>query len=131
MREAAAAALLVVGAITMLLAALGVTRMPDLLTRMQTTAKASTLGVGCAALAAAVYFGELSVTVRAIAVIGFVFLTTPVAAHAIARAGYFAGICLDPRTAPDELGAGVIGRDAPGAREPDEPPASDGGAPPP
>ncbi len=116
MREIATAALLLVGAVTMLLAALGAARMPDLLTRMQATAKASTLGVGCIALAAAVHFGELGVIERALAVVGFVFLTAPVGAHAIARAGYFAGARLYPGTAPEDLGAGVIDGQDPARR---------------
>lgn len=129
MREIATATLLVTGAMFILLGALGVVRMPDLFTRMQSISKASTLGVGCSALAVAVHFGELSVSMRAVAVIGFVLLTTPVAAHLIARAGYFAGVRLCRGTAVDELGAGVIGDGVAEAREPDEAaPGEDGGA---
>jgi multicomponent Na+:H+ antiporter subunit G len=108
MSEIAAALLLAIGAAFMLLAAVGLARMPDLLTRMQAVSKAATLGTTCMVLAVAVYFGELGISARAIAVIVFVFLTTPLAAHMIARAGYFAGVPLYPGTVIDELGRDVV-----------------------
>ena len=39
--------LALVGATLVLLAAVGIVRMPDLFTRMQAATKASTLGLGC------------------------------------------------------------------------------------
>jgi multicomponent Na+:H+ antiporter subunit G len=58
------AALLALAAATlMLLAAVGVVRMPDVFTRMQASAKAASLGSGLALLAAALHFAELSVVV--------------------------------------------------------------------
>src|SRR5215218_9757122 len=47
MSERIGAVLLVVGASFMLLAGLGVLRLPDLFMRLQAATKASTLGVGC------------------------------------------------------------------------------------
>ena len=87
MNEVLSAALMIVGAAFALLAGAGVVRMPDLFTRMQAATKASTLGIGCIVLAVAVHFGEFGVTTRALATMIFVFLTAPVAAHMIARAG--------------------------------------------
>ncbi|MBI1992810.1 MAG: monovalent cation/H(+) antiporter subunit G [Deltaproteobacteria bacterium] len=95
--------LLLAGATFMLLAAVGVVRMPDLFTRMQTTTKSATLGAGSMLLAAALYFGDLGVTTRALAVISFLFLTAPVAAHMIGRAAYFVGVPLWKETIVDEL----------------------------
>jgi len=103
MSDTISAVLLILGATFMLLAAVGVVRMPDLFTRMQTTTKSATLGAGCMLLAAAFYFGELGVTTRALAVIAFLFLTAPVAAHMIGRAAYFVGVPLWEKTIIDEL----------------------------
>jgi multicomponent Na+:H+ antiporter subunit G len=103
MTEAIACLLMIVGASFMLLGALGVARMPDLYTRMQSTTKAATLGVGCLFAGAAFYFGTLGVAVRAIAAVVFVFLTQPIAAHMISRAGYFMGVPLWEGTRRDEL----------------------------
>ncbi|MEW5979299.1 MAG: monovalent cation/H(+) antiporter subunit G [Acidobacteriota bacterium] len=83
--------LLLIGSASMLLAAVGVLRMPSLLTRMQTTTKAVTLGVGATMLGVAIYFGDIAVTARALLIVAFFFLTTPVSAHAIARAAFRMG----------------------------------------
>ena len=103
MNELLSSALMVIGAAFGLLASLGVIRMPDLFMRMQAATKASTLGIGCIVLAVAVHFGELGVTTRALAMIIFVVLTAPVAAHMIARASYFVGVPLWEGTLIDEL----------------------------
>ena len=86
--------LMSIGAIFMLLAAVGVLRMPDLFTRMQPATKGTTLGIACTLLAVAVHFGDSSVTTRALATIAFFFLTAPVTAHLIGRASYFVGVPL-------------------------------------
>ena len=94
---------LVGGATFMLIAALGVLRMPDLLTRMHATTKAGVLGAGLTMLGVALHFGTGPVLAKAIAVIAFLLLTAPVAAHAIGRAGYFTGVSLWENTRVDEL----------------------------
>lgn len=94
---------LIVGAAFMLVAALGVWRMPDLLTRMHATTKAGVLGAGLMLVGAAVHFGQVGVIVRVVAIIGFIMLTAPVAAHMIGRAGYFMGVPLWDGTVKDEL----------------------------
>jgi multicomponent Na+:H+ antiporter subunit G len=97
------AVLLVLGSGFMLLAGVGVIRLPDLFMRMQAATKAATLGVGCMLLAVAVHFSDLAVTTRVVLVIAFVFLTAPVAAHVIARAAYSVGVPLWEGTFCDEL----------------------------
>ena len=103
MREVITAALLLVGGAFMLLAALGVARMPDIYTRLSAAAKGNTLGLGCLLAAAAVHFGELGVTTHAVAIGLFVVLTTPVSAHLIGRAAYFLGVPLWEGTVRDDL----------------------------
>ncbi|MDV6029170.1 MAG: monovalent cation/H(+) antiporter subunit G [Phycisphaera sp. RhM] len=80
--------LLITGTAFALLASVAVVRMPDLYTRMHGATKSATLGVGCTILAAAVQFADMETTTVAILVIGFIFLTTPVAAHMIGRAAH-------------------------------------------
>lgn len=103
MSEIIAGALLLVGAAFLLLAAVGLLRMPDLFTRMSAATKGTTLGVGCMLLAVGVYFPGIGITTRAIAGIGFFFITGPVAAHMIARAAYFVGVPLWSGTVRDDL----------------------------
>lgn len=95
--------LLVIGGAFMLLAGLGVLRMPDLYMRMQAATKASTLGVACMLLAVAVHFDELGVTTRALLVIAFMLLTAPVAAHMIAHAAHVVDVPMWEGTLTDEL----------------------------
>ena len=94
---------LLAGSAFMLIAALGVLRMPDLLTRMHATTKAGVLGAGLTMVAVALHFGTEPVIAKAVAVIAFLALTAPVAAHAIGRAGYFVGVPLWESTRVDEL----------------------------
>ena len=101
--EFLASALLLIGGVFMLLAGIGIMRMPDLFMRMQAATKAASLGVGCMLLAVALHFGELAVTTRCLLVTAFVFLTAPVAAHVIARAAYSVGVPLWSGTIVDEL----------------------------
>jgi multicomponent Na+:H+ antiporter subunit G len=98
-----AAGLVLVGGVFMLLAGIGVVRMPDLFTRMQAATKGATLGAGCLLLAVAVHFRNLDVSARAVLVIVFVLLTAPVAAHLIARAAYAVGVPMWTGTLRDEL----------------------------
>jgi multicomponent Na+:H+ antiporter subunit G len=96
-------ALMITGGAFLLLAAIGIIRMPDLYSRIQAATKAATLGVGCIILALAIHFVDLGITVRALLVIAFLFLTQPVAAHMIGRAAYFVGVPLWENTIMDEL----------------------------
>lgn len=93
--------LVVLGGLFSLLAAVGLLRMPDLYTRMQSATKAGTLGVACTAAAAAVHFRG-AVAWEALIVIFFFFLTAPVASHLIARASYTSGHKLWDRTVRDD-----------------------------
>ena len=101
--EILTALLIVIGSGFMLLAGVGVVRMPDLFMRMQAATKAATLGAGCMLLAVIVHFGDVAVATRAFLVIAFIFLTAPVAAHMIARAAYSVGTPLWEGTITDEL----------------------------
>ena len=87
--------LLVSGGVFSLLAAVGLIRMPDVLTRMQTATKGLTFGGGLLLLAVALHFQGLGTTARALAGIVFLLITSPVAAHVIGRASYF-----DSKTTP-------------------------------
>lgn len=85
-------------------AALGMLRFPDVFSRMHAITKAGTLGVGLCVTSAAVYFGtDLSLVVRAVAIIAFTLLTAPVSAQMIGRAAYLAGAPRAPETHIDRI----------------------------
>jgi multicomponent Na+:H+ antiporter subunit G len=87
----------------MLLAAIGMVRMPDVLTRMHSSTKSGTLGVGLIMVGVALFFGDFAIGVRALAIVVFMFMTTPVSAHMIARASYLSGVPLWEGTLSDEM----------------------------
>ncbi|WP_439510895.1 monovalent cation/H(+) antiporter subunit G [Marinimicrobium koreense] len=103
MIEVLVSALLFFGASLMLLAAIGIVRLPDLPTRMHATTKSGALGTSVIMVAVAFAFADVAVTARALAITTFIILTAPVAAHVIGRAAYFVGVPLWEGTVKDEL----------------------------
>lgn len=91
------------GTIFVLLAAVGVLRMPDTYLRMAVSTKAATLGIGLILISAAVFFHDLSTTTRVLAIIVFILLTAPVGAHLIGKASYFSGNKLWEKSIVDDL----------------------------
>lgn len=96
-------AAMLLGGATVLLAAVGMLRLPDLFTRMQASTKAGTVGVSLLLVSVALHFGELEVTAAALLVIVFLVLTAPVAAHRIARIAHLMGVPLWSGTVRDEF----------------------------
>ncbi|MEX2350375.1 MAG: monovalent cation/H(+) antiporter subunit G [Flavobacteriaceae bacterium] len=91
------------GTLFVLLAAVGVIRMPDTYLRISVTTKAATLGIGLILGAAAIYFNDISITSKVLAIILFILLTAPVGAHLIGRASYFIGVKLWKNSVIDDL----------------------------
>jgi multicomponent Na+:H+ antiporter subunit G len=91
------------GAVFILIASLGIYRMPDFYTRLSVTVKAATLGIGCILAAVAIYFPAFSVTAKVSAIIFFIFITSPVAAFLIARTAYVSGVDMWKNSVRDEL----------------------------
>jgi multicomponent Na+:H+ antiporter subunit G len=77
--------LLVVGLLVMTVGVVGMFRMPDIYLQLHAASKAVVLGVVAIAVAS-VETGDLAIIARAALISAFLLLTTPVAAHAIARA---------------------------------------------
>jgi len=100
-KAAAADALVVLGLAIITIGVYGVFRMPDVYTRLHAASKASFLGV-VALLGAAALRGDGAIAARALLIATLLALTTPVAAHAIARAARRRGDPLRSRDAVDE-----------------------------
>lgn len=92
-----------IGAVFMLVAAIGVLRMPDVYMRMHSSTKSATFGVSFVMAGVALYFWDFAIAVRALAVVVFFFITAPVAAHLIARAAYVSREPLWSGTLGDEM----------------------------
>ncbi|KTD13231.1 monovalent cation/H(+) antiporter subunit G [Legionella jamestowniensis] len=94
---------MLMGSIFILIAAIGLLRMPDLLMRMHAATKAGTLGAGLVLISVIFHFQRWSVTIESILTIFFIFITAPIASHLLARASYLRGLKLAKSTIIDEL----------------------------
>ncbi|NBC11168.1 MAG: Na+/H+ antiporter subunit G [Planctomycetes bacterium] len=95
------------GCLLLLLAAVGLVRMPDLYMRMQVASKASTLGAALVLGAAAIGLDDLPATTRAVMTLVFLCITTPLAAHLLARVAAQTGVPFSRETTPVELPPGT------------------------
>lgn len=91
MLQYVASAAVLAGAVFCLLAAIGIVRLPDLYTRLHAASKAGVVGTGLILIAVALISTDGAVILRAILGIIFLLLSTPIAAHLLARAAYKAG----------------------------------------
>lgn len=101
----AAALLLVLGGLFGLLAAIGVLRFPDLLTRLHAASLAGTVGGGLSFLAVMLVAPGLGIVMQALLGLAFLLLTTPVSAHLLAKIShrYYRSSAVD--LAEDDLSA--------------------------
>lgn len=102
----AADALIVLGLLVTTLGVVGMFRMPDVYTELHAASKAVSLGI-VAFLAASLAAGDGAIAARAALIAVFLVLTTPVGAHAIARAAYLRREPMGTRGALDESGRGL------------------------
>jgi multicomponent Na+:H+ antiporter subunit G len=94
--------MLLLGALSMLLASIGLLRFPDFYSRAHAGTKAASLGAGLILFAAILTGLEADIAVRVWLTIFFVFLTVPVAGHLLGRAAYLRGLKQWPGDNVDE-----------------------------
>lgn len=87
-----AQALVLLGSIFLLAAAVGVLRFPDFYVRLHAATKLVTLGGLGIFGGAAIVFAEAQASERVLLIAAFFFLTAPLSGYMIARAGYLRGI---------------------------------------
>ncbi len=109
MPEVIASVFFIMGAAFLLLAGAALIRMPDIYTRISAASKAVTAGAGACFIAGAVFFLDYSIAMRAVAGLAFFLLTSPVAAHVVARAAVYVGI---PFARGTNVEGGEEGREA-------------------
>jgi len=113
-----------IGVMAILVAAIGILRMPDFYLRLSVTVKAATLGSGLLLFSLAIFFPQVSVTTKALAIGFFLLLTAPVAAHMIGRAAYVIGTTLWKGTIRDDL-EGMYDKENHRLKSGNEPPESE------
>ncbi len=77
---------LLIGAFFILVAAVGIIRLPDLYTRIHAATKATSFGLMFLLLGGSIYFGSWTIILKSILLMVFIYLTAPLAASAIAKA---------------------------------------------
>ncbi|MCJ1696607.1 MULTISPECIES: monovalent cation/H(+) antiporter subunit G [Rathayibacter] len=101
------AVLLLAGGLLSLVAAIGLMRFDDLLSRMHAGTKPQVLGLICVMLAVAIRNPGFAAAGTIILVIGFQLLTVPVSAHMVGRAAYRAEAVSTGYLVADELAEAV------------------------
>jgi multicomponent Na+:H+ antiporter subunit G len=102
MIEIISAVVIIVGVLFVVIASVGLLRLPDFYIRISAITKAATVGVACIMIGVALNFNEISVAIKAIGVVLFLLITSPIAAHIIGRAAYEEGVPLWKKTGINE-----------------------------
>lgn len=98
-----AAVLLVLGALFMLIASIGILKMSDVYQRMHAVTKAPSLGAFLMILGMVIYFQDFWLTLQGILINIFIFMTTPVGTHMLGRVAHLMQINQSSETSIDEL----------------------------
>ena len=85
MKEIIILSLIFAGSVFILIAAIGLLRFSDVLSRMHATTKATSFGLLLIVIGVAWHFMTFAALVKALLVIVFIYLTAPLAAHSISR----------------------------------------------
>lgn len=92
MNSALELAAVVAGVCFMVVASLGVLRLPDFYARIHAPTKAATLGLEFLLTAFALHFSELTSVTKAVLAVVFIAATAPVGAHILSRAAHRSGL---------------------------------------
>ncbi len=95
--------LMITGAVFILIASIGLLKMPDVYMRLSASTIAGTFGVASMLLAVAVHFGSFYVGLHILGVIIFLMLTVPISAHMLGRTAHVIGLKMWEKTLCDDL----------------------------
>ncbi|MEM6822205.1 MAG: monovalent cation/H(+) antiporter subunit G [Verrucomicrobiota bacterium] len=95
--------IIVSGTLFVLVAALGIVRFPDLYMRMHAATKAGAFGGSLIFIGCGLHLNQLAVWIEVALIITFFFLTAPIAAQMIGRAGYLLKVEPWSQTKTDSL----------------------------
>lgn len=94
--------LICVGVLFNLFGCIGLIRLPDVYNRLQSATKCVTLGTCSILLGVVFHFGWMDVGVKALVAIPLLFFGATVAAHALVRGAYQAGVKLGDKSVMDD-----------------------------
>ncbi len=102
MNEIITLTFVVVGIFFDLFGCVGLIRLPDVYNRLQASTKCVTLGTCSILFGVVIKFGFTAAGIKALICIVFLLLTSPVAAHALARGAHRSGIPLWQKSVCDK-----------------------------
>lgn len=80
------------GCFFIVVASIGMLRLPDFYTRLHAGGKADTLGQGLIFLGLIIYEGFNLISLKMLFIVVFIFLANPTATHAAAKAAFLSGL---------------------------------------
>lgn len=80
------------GSLFMLIAAIGMIRFPDFYIRNSASTKAVVLGVLLTLLGVGIHYNDTMIFIEIFAILLFIFLISPLAAHIVSRAAVITGV---------------------------------------
>ena len=86
--------LIIIGILFNIFGCIGLVRFPDVYNRLQASTKCVTLGTILLLVGVAIVSGSGAIVAKAIICAVFILLTSPTAAHAIAKGAYASGVPL-------------------------------------
>jgi multicomponent Na+:H+ antiporter subunit G len=99
--------LIAVGVLFDIFGCIGLVRFPDVYNRLQASTKCVTLGTIVLLIGVALASGSGAMAAKAIVCAVFIVLTSPTAAHAIAKGAYSSGVELWENSVVDKYGEDV------------------------
>ena len=114
MSEIAGMAFIVVGVLFDIFGCIGLVRLPDVYNRLQASTKCVTVGTCFILVGSLILLGSLPGTIKGIICIVFILVTSPTAAHALARAAHQSGIRQWDRSVVDQYEEDLRTRSAQG-----------------
>jgi len=118
MRETIGYAIIGLGALFDLFGCVGLVRLPDIYNRLQAATKCVTLGTCLILLGGMLVAGRGDMAAKCLLCGAFVLITSPTAAHALARGAYHSGAPLWEGSVIDRYGAEGAGRGGAGEKLP-------------
>ena len=86
--EIISSVLVVCGSLFLLIASIGILKLPDFYIRNSAVTKAITFGLSLMLIGIALYYYTIAVSLKIAGIIFFIFLTSPVSGHVISRAAW-------------------------------------------
>lgn len=100
MLEFSISLILMIGGLFALIGSVGMVKLPDFLSRLHAPAKITTLGIGSLLISSLLfsYAERNELGVSAIVILIFIFMTTPISAHLLAKSAIHLNLPIDGKT---------------------------------